>query len=147
MYHASPTSTERRRDPREPKAFALWLRAEKGDRRTSAWMIDMSVGGAALLTAADRAPAIGERVQLMEMYSHDRFVREGLSNLPLYGRVLRHDDTPGLTRRLAVRFEADDQAGLAHEQCTIVTAACPQAFRHSPFPPPVSTGLSGKVVC
>ena len=138
--------TERRRDPREPKAFALWLRPENSDRRTSAWMIDMSAGGAALLTAAERAPAVGTRVHLLEMHSHDQFVRDGLAALPLFGRVLRHDDTPGLTRRIAVRFEADNDALLAGQQCAVTAAACPQATLAFRPPPPISTGLAGQII-
>jgi hypothetical protein len=146
VLQTAQQASERRRDPREPKAFALWLRPENDERCTSAWMLNLSAGGAALLTDASRTPVVGQRVQLVEMYTHDQFVREGLGPLPRYGRVLRHDDNPGLTRRIAIRFEADDHAHLVQKHRAVLTATCPRTKLGPLPPPPISTGLSGRAV-
>lgn len=136
MQQAAPTYSERRRDPRVPKAFALWLCPLPGARRLSAWMLDMSAGGAALLTDAREAPPVGQRVELSEMVTPDRIVREGATPLPRYARVIRHDDSDGLVRRIAVRFEADEPAiERANERHTMV-AACPRPPLAPPVPPP-----------
>ena len=73
-------------------------------------MLDESTGGAAFLTAATEIPPLGARVELLEMSTTDAFVREGAGPLPRFARVIRHDAGDGLTRRVAVRFEADTSA-------------------------------------
>ncbi len=107
-----PKRKERRRGRRRPFAFTCWLQPENDQRRISAWVLDMSVGGAAMLTSADHVPDIGQRVALVEMQTTDRTVRDVASNLPRYARVVRHDTPAGLTQRIAVRFESDAQQPL-----------------------------------
>jgi len=130
--------TERRRDPRSPRAFAFWLRPEHAARRVSGWMLDVSAGGAAFLTAAGEAPPIGVRVELSEMPTRDRVVREDAQPLPRFGRVLRHDEPSGVTRRIAVRFEADVESAA---QCSHSRAV--QRVRTAPVPPPVPPPAAG----
>ncbi len=139
MHQPSPgtPSTERRRDPREPKSFAFWIRRLETMRRTSAWMLDMSRGGAAFMVESNEAPPIGERVELIEMLTADREVREGGMPLPRFARVLRHDCADEPTQKVAVRFETDAEVALDE-----LVARRAQAFRLksriAPVPPPVS---------
>ncbi len=105
-------SLERRRDPRQPRAFAFWIRRDHNPQRHSAWMLDASAGGAAFLTGANAAPQVGDRLELSEMQTCDRLVREDAQTLPKYARVVRLDDRPGVTRQVAVRFEADADVDL-----------------------------------
>jgi len=130
--------TERRRDPRIPRAFAFWLRPEHAARRVSGWMLDVSAGGAAFLTAAGEAPPVGVRVELSEMPTGDRVVREDAQPLPRFARVLRHDEPVGVTRRVAVRFEADVESDerTRHDRAVrrVRTMAIPR-----PVAPPAAT--------
>ncbi len=130
--------SERRRDVRRPRAFAFWLRPEHAARRASGWMLDVSAGGAAFLTAAGEAPPVGVRVELTEMPTADRVVREDAQPLPRFARVLRHDEPLGVTRRVAVRFEADvesdEQTCRARTVRRARTIAIPP-----PVPPPAAT--------
>lgn len=137
MRQHAPVATERRRDPRIPKAFALWLRPLPGTDRLSAWMLDMSAGGAAMLTSAQKAPLVGQRVELSEMVTPDRIVREGAAPLPRYARVIRHDDSAGELRRIAVRFEADQPAVARARERHTMTAVCPRPPVAMPPPPPL----------
>lgn len=147
MHQPSPTAfaTDRRRDPREPKAFAFWIRRLETMRRTSAWMLDMSRGGAAFLVASDEAPPVGERVELIEMLTTDREVREGAMPLPRFARVLRHDGTGEPTQKVAVRFESDADVALDD-----LVARRAQAFRLktriAPIPPPIAAPPSVPLV-
>ncbi len=127
---------ERRRDPRQPKAFAFWIRPSGGHERISAWMLDISAGGAAFLTAAAEAPPVGQRLELLEMQTSDQTVREGAQPLPAYARVLRHDPVEGTTRRVAIRFEADQQVPLSRPeaQTVLISRTRPQM---APPPPPI----------
>ncbi len=137
---------ERRRDHREPKAFALWLRSERDVRCVSAWMLDLSAGGAALLTPFENAPPVGDRIQLLEMQTHDPLVRDGAPPLPLMARVLRHDDSRGLTRRIAVRFEAEHAAPLSDHEAVPVAVSRPRSTVGGAPLLPVATGLPGQLV-
>ncbi len=141
--HSEP---ERRRDHREPKAFALWLRSERNVRCVSAWMLDLSAGGAALLTPFEKAPPIGDRIQLLEMPTHDPLVRDGAPPLPMFARVLRHDDSRGLTRRIAVRFEAEQVAPREDQEMAPVAVSRPQSAVGGAPLLPVATGLPGQLV-
>lgn len=138
-----PIPTERRKDPRYPQAFAFWICPEEGYPRTSAWMLDMSAGGAAFLTAAAEAPPIGARIRLVEMQTHDRLVREGAVTLPAFARVLRHDGGEGLTRRVAVRFESDAQLPIDPLKRRTAAAVCPHSPSTPPLPPPGVTRMPG----
>lgn len=117
---------DRRHDQRQPKAFALWLSPEGSHHRISAWMLDVSAGGASLLTAAEQAPPIGHRVGLLEMHTGDRMVREDGLPLPTSARVVRHDDAEGVTCRVAVRFEADEQVRTGARCGRMAAAAVPE---------------------
>ncbi len=135
MPQCSYNGRERRREPRQPRAFALWVRRVGHADRTRAWMVDTSTGGAAFLVPADQAPAVGELVEFSEMPTTDPFVREGALPLPRVGRVLRLDAPDGLTRRVAVRIEADAAAKL-DATWTRAIAACRTQSRGLPLIPP-----------
>lgn len=141
MQQLHSTRSERRRDVRQVKAFAFWIEPEYSGRRISAWMLDVSAGGAAFLTAAEEAPLVGTRLALAEMHTHDRFVREGASPLPAFARVLRHDDGQGLTRRVAVRFETEARAVLKARVRRRATAVCPRGPLMWPPPPQAGPGV------
>lgn len=116
MSTVPPVGIERRRERRWPAAFAFWFQPDATDERTSAWMLNISSQGAAFLTAAAEAPVVGQRLRLLEMLAHDRVVRQAHGLLSRFARVLRIDDTEGVTRRVAVRFEADVSAALRHDE-------------------------------
>lgn len=113
MPQACAPPVERRKDVRHPRAFAFWHRAAASGPRVSGWMLNMSAGGAAFLTATEHAPPVGTRLELSEMPTRDRLVREGAWPLPRYARVVRHDDEMGVTCKVAVRFEAECDAPLS----------------------------------
>jgi hypothetical protein len=145
MQQPGPPFVERRRDPRYPKAFALWLRRPETGERISGWMLNVSAGGAALLVPADRVPPIGALVELCEMHTTDPLVRETSCPLPPRGRVIRHDGQTGLTRRVAVQFEASAAEPLQSRetQSTMVFRSAPQP---PPPPPPVADPNKGVAV-
>ncbi len=91
-----------------------------------------------MLTAACDAPPVGERVELVEMLTTDRMVRDGATNLPRFARVLRHDDMEGLTRRIAVRFEADADEPRTTLKQRVATATMKRSCV-APIPPPSPT--------
>jgi hypothetical protein len=99
-------------------------------------MLDESTGGAAFLTAATEIPPLGARVELSEMPTNDRMVREGAGPLPQFARVIRHDAGDGLTRRVAVRFEADTSVRIGVPQQRTTTAARKAVAPTPPLPPP-----------
>lgn len=136
MGQRSSTWVERRSEPRYPKAFAFWIRPTGALQRTSAWMLDLSTRGAAFLAPAAEVPALGARIELIEMLSPDRLVREGAGPLPPFARVLRHDDAQGVTRRVAVRFETDARAATDVRRQRTATMMCPQLPGAPPFVPP-----------
>ena len=136
---------DRRRDPRQPKAFSLWLRPRGSYQRISAWMLDVSAGGAAMLPPADSVPPLGVRVELSEMHTTDPLVRAGAGPLPRFARVIRHDRAEGLTRRIAVQFEAQAEDGLAGHNQQAALASQPRA-QTLPTPPPVAAANSGIVL-
>jgi hypothetical protein len=98
-------------------------------------MLDLSTSGAAFLTPATEVPAVGVRVELIEMQCPDRLVREGAGPLPRFARVLRHDDARGVTRRVAVRFEVDAQTETDTRHHRVTTMTCPQMPRAPLIPP------------
>jgi hypothetical protein len=55
---------ERRRDPRTPAHLPIMLRIEDADDITPAHLVDLSAGGAALVTTAYNAPYIGQYLEL-----------------------------------------------------------------------------------
>lgn len=127
---------ERRREPRWPKAFSFWIRPEGTDEKISAWMLDMSKGGAAFLVAPEQAPPVRTRLELLEMLTADPTVRADSPALPPFARVLRHDEGDGITTRVAVQFEADEASRLLE-----LIGRRAKAFRLkaaiAPTPPPV----------
>ncbi len=143
MSQPAARHPERRHDPRVPAAFAVWLRPAESPRRTSGWMLDIAAGGAALLTPSDTTPAVGQRLEFAEMQTHDRTVREGAPPLPRFGRVLRHDESIGLTRRIAIKFESDtpDALDTATAQQSCATAPRTKAVPVAP-PMPDVPGLT-----
>lgn len=135
MRQPSQAKPERRSEPRQPKAFALWLRPDGSPQPISAWMLDACSGGAAVLTGVDRVPAVGRRLELLEMPSGDPTVREQGGQLPRFARVLRHDDSDGMVRRVALRFEADGDVPRQDSAHRALVATCPQAPAARPPPP------------
>ncbi len=128
------TPLDRRREPRQPKAFAFWFQRSNLARH-SAWMLDISASGAAFLVQADEAPPLGERVEFIEMQTPDRLVRDDAAPLPRGGRVLRHDPGDGLTRRVAVRLEAGDSVPLHRPDVRRSTKDRPITKYVRPAPP------------
>ncbi len=116
MQQSRTPTRERRRQPRSPKAFAFWVRPVTTGRRIGAWMLNTSEGGAAFLAPTAEAPPIGQRIQLIEMPTRSRLVREDAGPLPPFARVVRHDEVDGITRRVAVQFETDMAARLRPER-------------------------------
>lgn len=147
MRQRSWSGDERRREPRQPRAFAFWVRPLGQRRRISAWMLDMAPGGAAFLTAADEAPRIGQRVALVEMATADRLVREDAAPLPRRARVLRHDEGAGVTRRVAVRFEADARAPRRSARRGTVAAARSAPAAVPPGPGPLAAPPPDRAAC
>jgi hypothetical protein len=135
VQQQADNEVERRADVRQPAAFAFWIQPARRDPRFAAWMLNLSAGGAAFLTAADDAPALGERLELLEMATTDRVVRNDARELPRFARVLRHDDSEGVTRRVAVRFEADVDASLAAGEQRGMSAARSEPTSSSAPPP------------
>lgn len=135
MRQPEPSPVERRREPRAPKAFAFWFRAECSATRTSAWMLDVSTEGAAILTAAAEVPPVGQRVELLEMPARDRLVREDSAPPARFARVLRHDDVEGLTRRVALKFESDVRTPRTQPDQRLASASLDRS-RVAPPPPP-----------
>ena len=101
-------------------------------------MLDESIGGAAFLAAATEIPPLGARVELFEMSTNDRLVRDGAGPLPRFARVIRHDDGEGLTRRIAVRFAADTSARVGALQQPTTTAARKAVAPTPPLPQTVT---------
>ena len=134
MSQAPEHINQRRHEPRRPAAFAFWFYPPEANGRASGWMFNLSAGGAAFLTSADKTPAVGEFVRFREMYSEDRFVRDGSPALPEHARVLRVDDAEGVTRRVAVRFEADVAAAHVLPRTGQSVVGCSR--RREPSPPP-----------
>jgi hypothetical protein len=99
-------------------------------------MLDVSTRGAAFLTAAPESPPVGARIELLEMQTPDRVVREGAGPLPRFARVLRHDEANGVTQRVAVQFEADARAGTAVRPKRVATMKCPQVPKAPRLAPP-----------
>jgi hypothetical protein len=101
-------------------------------------MLNVSRRGAAFLAPAEDAPTVGQRLRLTEMFSTDRVVREGGTRLPPFARVLRVEGTEGVTRRVAVQFEADKSVPLDTRKTGrfVVTRSEPQ------LPPPPPPGAS-----
>jgi hypothetical protein len=104
MLQPQSLSCERRRDVRRPAAFPFWIRRADGTA-VSAWMLNMSLNGAAFLIAQEQAPRVGERLICADMASRDHQVQTATPPLPPRARVLRVEDDDGTTRRVAVRFE------------------------------------------
>jgi len=102
---ALPTG-ERRCEPRRCAAYSFWYRRPNALELSSAWLLNVSNGGAAFLATPADTPVVGEKIELEEMYSANRLVQEGAPPLPRHARVLRVEDPQGATRRVAVRFEA-----------------------------------------
>ena len=104
-------------------------------------MLNTSSRGAAFLASAEDAPGVGERLALVEMLSRDRLVRDEKPAMPRFARVLRVDDGGDITRKVAVRFEADSEAELPFCRTGRFVASCP-GQPVSPMVPPAL--LSGR---
>jgi hypothetical protein len=103
-------------------------------------MLDISTKGAAFLTPAAEVPALGTRIELLEMQSPDPLVREDAGPLPRCARVLRHDEAQGITRRVAVRFETDARAATDVRHERVATMICPRPPAPPLLVPPGITG-------
>jgi hypothetical protein len=138
MRQSEPLLIERRDHPRQTKAFSFWIRPFGTRHRASAWMENVSDGGAAFLIEPEQAPQVGQRIELIEMTTRDRTVREDACPLPMYAVVVRRQDQEGATARVAVRFEVGAGVGDdAPRHDHAATARCVQA--PAPVPPPVAT--------
>ena len=136
MSQAPRPIPERRRECRRPTAFAFWFERRPRAERASGWMLESAASSASFLTAASAAPALGARLQLVEMFSRDRLVREDGPELPRFARVVRVEEPDGATRRVAVRFEAESPARTAARQSDRSAATCSREPAVSAPPPP-----------
>jgi hypothetical protein len=132
---------ERRGETRRPAAFGLWFRLPGREQPAAAWMLNLSTRGAAFLAAAEDAPDVGERLELGEMHSANRSVREAAAGLPSHARVLRVDDPDTPTRRIAVQFETGVSEPLGPDRRDAAAAWCtgrrpPGRSRWFAFPGP-----------
>jgi hypothetical protein len=124
---------ERRGEARRPAAFGFWFRPCGREQPAAR--------GAAFLAATEDVPRVGERLELSEMHSANRAVREAAMRLPSHARVLRVDDPDTPTRRVAVRFETSVSGSLGADHRDDASAWCrgrwaPQRGRRSPPPGP-----------
>ncbi len=103
-------------------------------------MLDVSAGGAAFLVATKDAPSVGRRIELIEMQTRHRIVREEANPLPMYARVLRHDSLGDETLRVAVRFEADIESPLKVSEQRVDAVVCPHTPLIQPVPPAAAAG-------
>ncbi len=111
MPQPSTNTRERRDGPRRTTAFAFWVHnGEHGDPR-GAWMLNIGPHGGAFLLASDQRPAVGQRLELSEMHTSSRVVREGACSLPCHAEVVRVESGESLTCQIAVRFA--DQSPIA----------------------------------
>lgn len=115
MQQAHCDQEDRRRHKRVPASFTFWFRPMPLDERSAGWMLNISRGGAAFLTSWEAVPAVGDQVELTEMYSADRSVAEFARPLPRLARVIRVDDPSGDIRRVGIRFESPRSAELRVE--------------------------------
>lgn len=132
-------SEDRRRHPRRPAAYTFWVQRTDVRTRSGAWMLDISSSGAAFLATSEHAPRVGERLELAEMHSADRFVRDGALPLPPVARVVRVDESAGVTRRVAVRFICEVDMPLQTRQRRYTGAALsptPRSSRLDDIVPP-----------
>lgn len=94
---------ERRRDPRTPAHLPILLKIEDNERTTPAQLLDLSAGGAALITTTYNAPSIGQRLDLQfEMPGNDE---DGEPRLRNETAIVMNSRSPerGVTR-VGVRF-------------------------------------------
>ncbi len=112
----SHRGVERRRYKRYTTAAAYWLTQSKCGRRLSAWMIDRSDGGAALLVAAPHGLRVGDCVVLSGIYSIDAEVAENTPIVPRIARVLRIDNSQTSLRCVGLRFVTEVNSGLKNSQ-------------------------------
>ena len=141
MSQPSAVPAERRGEARRPAAFGFWFRPPGREQPAAALMLNLSARGAAFLAAAEDAPNVGERLELGEMHSANRSVREAAIRLPSHARVLRVDDPDTPTRRVAVRFETGVSGPLGADRRDDASAWCggrcaPERGPRFPLPGP-----------
>jgi len=64
-------SIERRRDPRTQAYVPITLSHEEAGGQTPAHLLDLSTGGAAILTTAYDSPTLGQHIDLHFVYPHN----------------------------------------------------------------------------
>lgn len=118
---------ERRVDPRFPVGFSIWVTDATGTH-TSAWVLNLSIGGAALLMFRESAPRSGDAVELSPMPDEYQLVYDELPSIARFARVLRIEDADGPTCRVAVRFESNATADAEPRPTDplIATASAPE---------------------
>lgn len=106
-------TTERRGDARKPAAFTLWYQRSGRTDWLGGWAMNICSGGLAAIVPPDESPRLGEVVRLVPLTPPSPTVADALpTGLPSAGRVIRVDSRDGLTRRIAIAFEAEVPAGL-----------------------------------
>jgi len=92
-----------------PGSFTFWFRRPDSTRPIGAWMLNHDQQEAAFLTTAGDAPRIGEKLELTGLglgrAATPEPIPPELVPLPRFGRVIRLDESRGVTRRVAIRFE------------------------------------------
>ena len=100
----SSKDIERRRDPRTQAFLPIAVRSDGASEDMSAHLLDLSTGGAAVLTTAYDAPALGQYVDLcFEMPPNDEDGEERVSRRETGMVVNIRQPERGVTR-LGIRF-------------------------------------------
>lgn len=106
-------TSERRGDPRRPAAFTLWYQRPGRQDWLGGWAMNISSGGVAAIVPPDESPRLGEVVRLVPLTPPSPIAAAAVpAGLPAAGRVVRVDPRDGLTRQIAIAFEADVASSL-----------------------------------
>ncbi len=106
------SGVERRRHKRYSAAAAYWITRTQDGRRQSAWMTDLSDGGAACLVTAGRGLRTGDCVVLSGIYTADAEVAESTPAVPHIARVVRIDEPQSRICQIGLRFETEVNSDL-----------------------------------
>lgn len=105
--------SERRGDPRRPAAFTLWYQRPGRQDWLGGWAMNISSGGVAAIVPPDESPRLGEVVRLVPLTPLSAIAAAAVpAGLPAAGRVVRVAPRDGLTRQIAIAFEADVASSL-----------------------------------
>lgn len=112
----SYSGVERRRHKRYSAAAAYWVTRTHDGQRLSAWMTDLSDGGAACLVTAGRGLRLNDCVVLSGIYTADAEVAESTPAVPRMARVVRIDETRSRICQVGLRFETEVNSDLPQSE-------------------------------